>query len=267
MVLDLDGTALRTDGTVSERLKSAVGGCLDRGVRVILATGRMAQSAERFWNELNLPPGPLIAYQGAMVIWVPDERVAAKVTLPDEGARRAVEWALQRDLLTQVYVGTELWVSREDVRVRRYIDANHIPAWVRGETEMTEWPEPPIKILLQDESAVLDKVRQELQPIVAPYPIRLFKSQSDYLELVHKNVGKSVGLDVAAKALNVSPERVLAIGDAENDIDMLKWAGLGVAMGQAPADVRAAADWVTDSVDDDGAAKAIEHWVLEVPLD
>ncbi len=265
--MDLDGTALRTDGTISGRLKEAVRHCLERGVRVILATGRMAKSAQRFWAELELPPGPLVAYQGAMVVWVPEGRVATKVTLPDEGARRAVEWALAQGLLTQVYVGTELWVSREDARVRSYIDANHIPAWVRLEPEMTDWPEPPIKVLLQGDGRILDSARPDLESIVAPYPIRVFKSQSDYLELVHCRVGKSVGLEAAARVLEIAPAEVLAIGDAENDLDMLRWAGFGVAMGQAPDQVKRAADWVTDSVDEDGAAAAIERWVLEMTPD
>ncbi len=265
--MDLDGTALQPDGTISERLKRAVGEALERGVRVILATGRMIHSAEPFWRELGLPAGPLVAYQGAVVAEMPEGRIVAKVTLPEEGARRAVEWAVDRGLLTQVYVGTELWVSREDPRVRNYIEKNHIPAWVRGPAELTDWPESPIKVLLQDDEAVLDRVRGELETLVAPYAIRVFKSQPDYLELVSEQVGKAVGLQAAAQSLNVPQSRVLAVGDAENDIDMLQWAGWGVAMGQAPEVVKMAADAVTQPVDQDGAAKAIERWVLEMSSD
>lgn len=264
IALDLDGTSLQPDGTISPRLKAAVGQAIERGVHVILATGRMVHSAEPFWRELDLPPGPLIAYQGAVVASMPDGQIVAKTTLPDAGARAAVEWALERDLLTQVYVDMELWVSREDPRVRQYIEKNHIPAWVRTTGEMTQWPEPPIKVLVQDDSAVLDRVRRELEPHLAGYPIRVFKSQPDYLELVHREVGKAVGLKAAAAALKIPQHRVMAVGDAENDLDMLQWAGWGVAMGQAPHAVKAAADAVTDTVEQDGAARAIERFVLEV---
>lgn len=262
MALDLDGTSVSADGAVSPRLKAAVAACLLRGVRVILATGRMPQSAARYWVELNLPPGPLIAYQGAMVVWQPDGRVEADVVLPDSGARLTVDWALSHDLLTQVYVGSELWVSREDPRVRRYIEVNHIAALVRGAPDLTDWPEPPVKILLQDDGDKLDRLRGELEELVRDEPVRVFKSQVDYLEIVHHRVGKSVGLAAAAQALGVKQSRVVAIGDAENDIDMLQWAGMGIAMGQAPERVKAAARFVTDSIDDDGCAKAIERWVL-----
>ena len=262
VALDLDGTALSADGTVSPRLKAAIAASLERGVQVILATGRMPQSATRYWLDLKLPPGPLIAFQGAMVVWQPDGRVEAKVNLPDAGARLTVQWALSHELLTQVYVGSELWVSREAARVRHYIEVNHIPALVRGAPDMTDWPEPPVKVLLQDEGARLDRLRGELEHLLRHEPVRVFKSQVDYLEVVHQAVGKSVGLAAAAKALGVDQSRVFAVGDAENDIDMLEWAGMGVAMGQAPARVKNAANAVTDSLDNDGCAKAIERWVL-----
>lgn len=262
IALDLDGTTLQADGQISDRLKKAVREALARGIRVILATGRMVQSAEPFWRELALPPGPLIAYQGAVVAEMPSGHIVAETLLPDDGARLAVKWALEQQLLTQVYIGTELWVSREDPRVRQYIEKNHIPAWVRSANEMLVWPEPPIKVLLQDEPEVLDRVRHALEPLIREFPIRVFKSQSDYLELVHENVGKARGLEAATQTLGILPSQVMAIGDAENDMDMLRWAGLGVAMGQAPDVVKAASDVVTASITDDGAALAIERYAL-----
>ncbi|NMP22665.1 Cof-type HAD-IIB family hydrolase [Sulfobacillus harzensis] len=266
IALDLDGTTLKADGSISDRLQAAVGKALERGIRVMLATGRMVQSAEPFWRELKLPPGLLVAYQGAVVADMPSGKLVAKTLLPDEGARAAVRWALDREMLTQVYVGTELWVSREDPRVRQYIEKNHIPAWVRTAEEMLQWPEPPIKVLLQDEPEVLDRVRRHLEPEVARFPIRVFKSQPDYLELVHQDVGKAVGLAAAAQTLNIPQQQVMAIGDAENDIDMLKWAGLGVAMGQAPDAVKQAAQVVTAPISEDGAARAIERYALGMPV-
>ncbi len=257
---------MRSDGEVSERLKEAVQECHRRGVTVMLATGRMVQSAIPYWRALGLGAGPLVAYQGAVVAMMPEGRIVQKTTLPQEGALAAVRWAIDRDLLTQVYVGQELWVSREDPRALHYIEVNHIPGWVRGPDEIMDWPEPPIKILVQDDGAVLDAVRGELEQVVAPYPIRVFKSQTDYLEIVHDAVGKAKGVAGAAQLLGVDQKQVLTIGDAENDLDMLEWAGMGVAMGQAPDVVKQAADAVTASVDEDGAALALERFVLQMPV-
>ncbi len=260
--MDLDGTTLQPDGRISDRLKAAVKRARQAGIHVILATGRMVKSAEPFWKELELSPGPLIAYQGAVVANMPSGEIVAHTLLPGDGAKLAVRWALDRELLTQVYVGSELWVSREDSRVRAYIEKNHIPAWVRDADEMLEWPEPPIKVLIQDEPEVLDRVRRELEPHLKDAPIRVFKSQPDYLELVHQDVGKAVGLRAAAEALQVPQAQVMAIGDAENDMDMLAWAGLGVAMGQAPEAVKQQANVVTGTIEQDGAAQAIERYAL-----
>lgn len=266
VALDLDGTAVQSDGEVSKRLKKTVATCLNAGIHVILATGRMVQSAEPYWNDLGLGEGPLIAYQGAVVAAMPHKKVVAEVLMPERAARQAVLWATKRQLLTQVYVGQELWVSREDARVRQYIERNHIPAWVRGEREILDWPEPPIKLLFQDRPEVLDGLRPELERQLAGHPVRIFKSQPDYLEVVHQSVGKAVGLARAADSLGIPQDQVMAIGDAENDIDMLRWAGFGVAMGQAAEAVKHSADAVTASCDEDGASLAIERWVLQTSV-
>ncbi len=266
VALDLDGTAVRSDGDVSERLKEAVKECQRRHITVMLATGRMVQSAVPYWQALGLGEGPLVAYQGAVVAMMPEARIVEKTTLPQAGALAAVRWAIEIGLLTQVYVGQELWISREDPRARHYIEVNHIPGWVRGAHEIMDWPEPPIKVLLQDEGAVLDAIRGELEQVVAPYPIRVFKSQTDYLEIVHDAVGKAKGVAEAARLLGIERQHVLTVGDAENDLDMLEWAGMGVAMGQAPDVVKRAADAVTAAVDEDGAALALERFVLQMPV-
>ncbi len=86
VALDLDGTALQPDGTVSPALRDAVAACVERGIAVIVATGRMPQPAQYYWGSLHLPPSPIIAYQGAMVIWMPDGRVESQIALPERAA-------------------------------------------------------------------------------------------------------------------------------------------------------------------------------------
>ncbi len=173
-------------------------------------------------------------------------------------------WALEQNLLAQVYVGSGLWVSQADSRVSQHIDPSHMSdvVRVRGPEALLGWPEAPIKVLLQGESAGLDRVRGELEALMRWEPVRLLRSHADFLELVHRYAGKSVGLQAAARALGIAQNRVLAIGDAETDVDMLEWAGFGVAMGQATESVKRAANAVTETVEQDGAARAIARWVL-----
>lgn len=262
IALDLDGTSLRANGALSPGLEQAVSAAEALGVKVILATGRMIQSAELFWRNLGLSPGPVIVYNGAAVIELPGGALWFRDPVDDAAARLIVERGMAAGILVQVYVGKELWVSRDNARVRDYVRANHVPVAIRSGAELTAWPEPPLKILLQDEPAVVDAFRAEMTPLLADYPVRLFKSQHDYLEMVGAEVGKGRALARVADRLAVPRTEVMAIGDNENDIDMISWAGLGVAMGQSGADVRAVADVVTGSVDDGGAAAAIRRYVL-----
>lgn len=265
IALDLDGTSVQPSGEIGPRLLKAVTDAQARGVHVLLATGRMVQSARRYWLDLKLNPGPLIAYNGGQAVTMPDESVIFRHGLSSEAAHFVVQKALEYDLLAQVYIGDEMWISREDSRARHYIESNHIPAWVRSGDEIFDWPQAPIKILLQADSTTLDQFRPVIEAHASDFNYRVFKSQQDYLEIVQQGVGKGPALQEVCQSLGIVSSQVMAIGDAENDIDMLRWCGFGVAMGQAPASVKRVARFVTDPIEEDGAALAIEKWVLEAP--
>lgn len=262
IALDLDGTSVDKSGVMGSRLINAVAQAQKAGIRVILATGRMVSSARVYWKQLELGAGPLIAYNGGVISDMPGGRPLSRHPLPDGAARELVVQALEAGLLVQVYVGDELWVNREDDRVRRYVDTNHIPAWVRNSDELLRWPDPPIKLLLQSDSETLDRFRIQVEPHAAEMGVRVFKSQADYLEMVVDGVGKGPALAEVCQMLDIGRESVMAVGDAENDVDMLKWAGFGVAMGQAPDAVKQAARVVTEPIDQEGAARAIERYAL-----
>lgn len=265
IALDLDGTSVQPSGEIGPRLLKAVTQAQARGVRVLLATGRMVQSARRYWLDLKLNSGPLIAYNGGQAVTMPDESVIFRNGLTTEAAHFVVQKALDADLLAQVYIGDEMWISREDSRARHYIESNHISAWVRPGDEILAWPEAPIKILLQADPDTLDQFRPVIEEKASDLNYRVFKSQQDYLEIVRQGVGKGPALQELSRRLGIVSSQVMAIGDAENDIDMIRWSGVGVAMGQAPDSVQREARFVTDPVEEDGAAIAIEKWVLETP--
>ncbi len=262
LVLDLDGTALQEDGSLSMELIEAVTRIQQAGVQVMLATGRMMRSAIPYWMQLSLGTGPLIAYNGSMVAEMPSERSWFSWHLNSDVARLVVSRALDSDILTQVYVGNELWLSREDERAQNYIAVNHIPGEVKIGRDILRWPAPPIKILLQDNPERLDRFREDITPEVLGLQGRLFKSQEDYLEIVPAGVGKGPALAKVAERLGIGAPEIMAIGDAENDIDMLRFAGIGVAMGQASELVKSSARHVTKPVQDNGAAYAIHRWIL-----
>lgn len=261
LAVDLDGTVINAEGQVSVGVRQALKSAGDHGIRVMLATGRMGASARLYWQDLGLPAGPAVCYNGAAVIDLPGGAYWFWDTLSDTTARRVVQQALAGGYLTQVYVGDELWVSREDPRVRRYVASNHIPVWVRQGEELVNWPTPPIKILIQDEPSALARLRSAMEPWAKD--VRLVNSQRDYLEVLSKETGKGRALKKVAERLGLEPCQVAAVGDGENDADMLSWAGLGIAMGQGHPAAKAAANIVAPPIDQDGLATAIHRYVLE----
>lgn len=262
LATDLDGTAMGASNRITEPVLDAVAALQSKGVRVMLATGRMGQSARLYGAQLGLLPGPAVCYNGAAVVDLPSGGYWFRDALPDEPARRIVQLALQLGLLIQVYIGDELWVSREDARVRQYVESNHLPAWVRSGEDLWSWPSPPIKLLIQDEPPALAGFRAVIEPDAAQQGYRVVNSQIDYLEVLPIHSGKGRALARVAERLGIPQLAVAACGDGENDVDMLSWAGLGIAMGQGHPAAKKAARVIAPSVDDDGLAVAIHRYIL-----
>ena len=262
LAVDLDGTVLGYNATATPRVRDALHRAAASGVTVMIATGRMVASARLFWEELGLQPGPAICYQGGAVVHFPESSAWWMDPLPDAGARRLVEAAVGEGFLCQVYVNDTLWVSREDERVRHYVRISHMTATVKPLPALTDWPTPPVKLLIQGTEDELVSLRALLEPGAAEDGIRLVKSQADFLEVVPADVGKGSALARVAERLGIPQSQVAAVGDGENDADMLEWAGLGIAMGQGHPAALQAADVVAPPVDRDGLADAIDAYIL-----
>ncbi len=262
MAVDLDGTIFARGDEVHPRVLAALGQLVAAGIRVAIATGRTARSVELFRERWALPAGPMICYNGAEVVDLPSWQRWFVDQLPDAAARRAMELVLAGGHLAQVYIGDGLWVTGDDPRVRAYVAANHIPAEIKPGRAILDWPEPPIKILIQDEPASLARLRAALAPWAATCGVRAVSSQADYLEVLPEAATKGRALARVAERLGIAREAVAAVGDGENDAEMLAWAGWGMAMGNGHPAALSAADVVLPPVGEDGAAVGLERYVL-----
>lgn len=266
VAFDYDGTAAEDGALPSPRVRAAVAAALSAGVRLVLATGRSYPSANRYAAALGLRD-PVICMQGAMVKELADSRATLLCEpLPREPLR---------DLLAKAEeLGLDLTLYGEDhfyYLDMRYPQAFYdrwfglpmyrVSSFVEARNRLAERGQQPLKALIIGEPDENDRVIAELQPLYAGR-LAVVRSHALFVEVMSPHVSKGQALAFLAQRLGIAREETLAVGDSGNDISMIRWAGMGVAMGNATDDVKAVADWVAPSVAEDGLATVIERVVL-----
>lgn len=258
LALDLDGTLLRSDLTVSPANRTAVARCLRDGIAVALCSGRTAGSAgqyARLWEAGGLW---IVGCNGAEIRPAAGGPVLLRQTVPLAVARAVARWAAGEGVYLKVYVDGVLLVERataETVSFSRshgvpYVETGDLAAALSGEpTKLVVMAEPPQVERLAD--AVRARWGAELE---------LTTSEPGSLEMTAPGVTKASALQFLAEHLQVERAAVAAIGNAHNDLSMIRWAGFGGAVGNAPPEVQRAAQVVVGHHDEDGVAEFITAW-------
>lgn len=258
LALDLDGTLLDDNNKISKRNREAIWAAKERGVAVTLSTGRMYCSALRFARELEMVV-PLITYNGALI-----KDTAGKIyldrPLPLLAARTALAIAREYDIHVNLFIKDELFMDRDDKWAKLYHRSSSIAPKIVPNLEQLLTDEPN-KVLFLGEEEELLPVRAVLAEELADQA-HITSSSPQFVEIIHPSVSKQSGLIYLLQQLNLTPEETIAIGDNYNDLEMITFAGLGVAMGNAPEEVRAQADYVTGLNNDAGVAQVIEKFIL-----
>ncbi|HOV49081.1 MAG: HAD family phosphatase [Anaerolineae bacterium] len=259
---DLDGTVMGADRSIAPRVRAALAAAQARGVLVTLATGRMFPSVLPYALDLNLD-APLLACQGGWIQWTHALTPLLRIPLPVDIAREAIALAEQHDWHTVLYADGEIFL-RELRELPSFYEAllglekALIPDW---ETVLTQ--HTPDKVLFVAQAEEIPAIGDSLRATFNGRA-QVFRSHDRFIEVVPQGVDKGAGLAWLAAHLGIPREEVLAVGDHENDIPMVQWAGVGVAMGNATPALQAVADWIAPSVAEDGAAAALERFVLEM---
>ena len=263
VALDIDGTLLRwIDGTgtsheeITPAVHDAVRRAQEAGAHVVLASGRSPDGMTGVADLLGLAtedsPVWVVASNGAVVFRYPPMQVVHEETFD---ARAAVAAVLTEH--PQALVAVE-------ERGRGYRVNRHFPMGeLSGEMILSEVEsmvaEPVSRVIIRDPEATVEDF-VALAGRLGLHGTDYVVGWTAWLDLAPVGVSKASGLQVVCRELGVAAGDVLAIGDGRNDIEMLTWAGRGVAMGQAVEEVRTAADAVTATVDDDGAAVEMSRW-------
>ena len=228
------------------------------GIHVLLVTGRMFQSVRRYALEAELDD-PVVCYQGAVVAEPVSGRWLRHVPMELALAREAIAAVHDEGFGLNCYVDDKLYVAKVTPEARRYADFQHLELHVVG--DLLEWLDrPPTKLVVIDDPAVLDGLKQRMVDL---FRGRLYISKSlpYFLEFASPDVTKAAGLDFLSEHLGFSAERTVAFGDGENDIELVDWAGYGVAVANAHDRVKEIADFVCPSVDEEGVAQVLEAFL------
>lgn len=254
MATDLDHTLIWEDGALPERTLAALVRAREAGLRVIVVTGRMVQSLRRVLAPAGLHD-PVICYQGAAVV-AADGRWLLHTPIELETAREAIAAVEAEGYPPNVYVNDELYVSHVTEYAQRYADFQEIEIHAVG--DLRAWlSEPPTKLVCVGDPAALDELAERLRPRFSDR-LWITKSLPYFLELATLGVSKGSGLEFLSQDLGFSRERTIAFGDGQNDVELVEWAGYGIAVENAHERVKAVADWVCPPAAEEGVAAVLE---------
>lgn len=263
IVLDLDGTLTNSKKEITPNTLSTLIQAQEKGVKVVLASGRPTYGVAPVANKLQLERfgGFVLSYNGGEIIqWDTKEKIYAH-TLDPVYIPYAYWCAQKSGFAIVTYHGedvitespTDEYVLKEALlNVMKIKPVEHfLPAIQFPVAKCLICGEPSKLILLEKE--MFDALQGR---------ISVYRSEPYFLEVVPKGIDKALSLDVLVRKLGLTADQVIAFGDGYNDISMIKYAGLGVAMANAQAEVKKNADFITVSNDEDGVAKVIKELIL-----
>lgn len=273
LAIDIDGTLLNPDGEITARTRAAIHAAQEAGIVVTLATARRYCNTVNLAAELGLE-GALITYDGALIVMYPQNEIVAVRTLPADVAQQTADLMARHGVQPVVhpYLGLveEIWTGPPELD-NYWLDAYFMA--FSGQTRRMPiaslcagYPDPLRVVAFDSEEKI-----QSLVPEVAALPVNWTTIPrgnfgSAELAVMHPQCSKASGMAMVAEMRGIPMREVMALGDNNNDLEMLRLAGWGVAMGQASASIKAAANTVTSDNAEDGAAQAIERYALRLDL-
>ena len=266
LVLDIDGTIAGVSNRISNRVIEAVRAVQAKGIQVAIATGRMYCSALKYHAQIgsNLP---LITYQGA---WIQDpvsQKIHQHLSVNKEIALKLLDYferpELRQLLSVHFYINDQLYVRELTEETKIYGQRSGITPIPVGDLRSCLNNEPTKILALCEDTKVIDKLLDDLRLQYTPAQLYLTKSVATFFEATNPLVNKGAAVRyMAEELLGLQRNNVMTVGDNFNDVEMLEYAGIGVAMGNAPTQVQAIARWVAPHVEEDGVAAAIEKFLL-----
>ncbi len=255
---DIDGTILNWDFEFSPEVIECVKKLTKNGIKVVLVTGRMHRAALKLAQKLELET-PIVSYQGGLIKEQSGKTLYEK-TMDVNRAKEVIKWAKENNVHINLYMDDVLYVENDNIAVKRYTGERYIPY------EVCNFDGLEIKnvnkilaIDFDDIERVTGWVNYLRQKMPELY---IVKSTPYFCEISNPEAKKSCAVEFLSNYYGIKKEEILTIGDQNNDIELLKSGGVAVAMGNATDELKKYADFVTDTIDNNGFVKAVEKFVF-----
>jgi Cof subfamily protein (haloacid dehalogenase superfamily) len=262
IAIDLDGTLLTPQRTISTRTRHALEQAIASGITIIIATGQTRAEMRAICQGIPLR-GPQIVYNGAMITDFETGAIIDEQLVPIEAIPAALSILRDLKFYRSYHTYEDVYADQDTPNVRNWYHPPVAPV-IEIADVASLYPQPCIKISAIGAAISLREKRAQLEKHFAGQ-LYVTQSSHDVLDLLHPQISKGHALRTLADKMSISPTEVVAIGDNHNDIGMLRFAGLGIAMGNAHDEVKANANTVTLSNGEDGVAVVIER-ILDASL-
>ena len=268
LVTDMDYTLLNKDKDVSERNKKALKAAMEKGVHVVVATGRIYTSALYYAKLLGICT-PIIASNGAIIREEHTDNTMYQCLLPEAAIKEMIRLTREKGLYCHFFSKDTIYTERLVNVSSRYKEWNKFLAekdqvkirLLDSFEDMTDYEKSEIfkAVVVDDDDDKLQYIRDE---VLKTGIVTVSQSLKDNIEIMNKEVSKGNAVAKLAEIYNINPTEIITLGDNENDLSMIEYAGLGIAMGNAVQLLKDRADYVTTDYMDDGVAQAIEKFIL-----
>jgi Cof subfamily protein (haloacid dehalogenase superfamily) len=257
IAVDMDGTLLNSKGRISEKTIAAIRKVVEKGVLFTICTGRPIQGVERYYDVLDTN-SPVITYNGAMIVMGRSREILYKQDLDPSDARDILAWGKKLGTTVVAWSDNKLYANVLNDRVHDYKQLSMVePILITDVEELVN--NGVTKFLWYDHA---EKIRhyQEILAGKLGRGVTFCTSKPTFLEFFNSRVSKAAAMEKIGEHFGIRREEMAAIGDGFNDLPMIEYAGLGVAMGNAPEEIKRKAGYVTLSNDEDGIAYFIEKY-------
>lgn len=260
IVIDLDNTLLNNEHQISPRNKEVIKKMQAKGIEVLIATGRMYVSAEPYIKELALN-NEAIVYNGAMVKEIKSGQVKYHKPIKKEIARQIIRDVKNEGLHINLYQNDKLYVDQDNEYKKRYEEVSGIKALQVDDLAELDFDDPT-KLLIIEDNPVKHSYYQKYLRERYGKQIDVTESKHYFIELGAKGVNKGKTLQQISREKQIDQKEILAIGDSYNDIEMIMYAGTGIAMDNAPQAVKEKADLIAPHYEEDGVAEILDKLIL-----